>query len=164
MTYIPKRDNKAKNLSLLSMVTGFVLMLLSAVMPYSVVFQVLAFILVIAGVFLLQRYVLCEYRYIINDKDDGSADFIVYKKQGKNDVKVCHVSLFNVTEIYKFGERADKNAARYDYSQNITDRKYVVAAVDGERNIEVIIECDEAFAARIGERTGGGGGDVTFAM
>ncbi len=164
MTYIPKRDNKAKNLSLLSIITGFVLMLLSAVMPYSVVFQVLAFVLIIVGVFLLQRYVLCEYRYIIDDKDDGSADLIVYKNQGKNDVKMCHISLLNVTDICKFGEKAERGTARYAYNQNLTDNKYVIRTVDGERAIEVIIEPDEAFLSRLRERIGGGGGTTSFAM
>ncbi len=163
MTYIPKRGSKAKNLSLLLIITGFVLMLLSAVVPQGVAFQVLAFALVIAAVFLLQRYVLCEYRYIINDRDDGAADFLVYKKQGKNDVKVCHLSLLSVTGVTKYAGTHKKGAARYDYSQNLTDSKYVVSALDGDRKIEVMIECDEAFARLVSERSGGGGGTV-FAM
>lgn len=163
MTYVPKRDNKAKRLALLSVITGFVLMLLSVLMPYSVAFQVLAFVLVIAAVFLLQRYVLCEYRYIISDMDDGSADLIVCKKQGKNDVKVCHLSLLNVTDAAKYTGTPKKGSARYDYSQNLTDNKYVISAFDGDREIEVMLECDEAFARLISERSGGGGGNV-FAM
>lgn len=164
MTYIPKRNNKAKNLSLLSIITGFALMILSSAIPYSVVFQVLAFLFIIVGVFLLQRYVLCEYRYIISDKDDGSSDLVVYKRQGKNDVKVCHLSLLNVTDIYKYGERSEKGTARFAYNQNLTDNKYVICVVDGERGIEVMIEPDEAFLARLRERIGGGGGDAAFAM
>ena len=167
MTYIPKRDNKAKNLSLLSIVTGFVLMVLSAVMPQGVVFQMLAFVLIIAGVFLLQRYVLCEYRYIIDDKDDGSSDLIVYKKQGKNDVKVCHISLLGVEDIKKGrekSERSEKSAARYAYNQNMTDDTVTLISVDGERRIEITIEPDEAFLTALYARIGGGSASGGFAM
>lgn len=164
MTYIPKPDGTAKKLAFLFILTGFVLMLFSSVLPYAAVFQAISFALIIAGVFLLQRYVLCEFRYIVDDRDDGSADLLVYRKQGKNDVKVCHVSLLNVTDIYKFGEKKDTKAARYAYNRNMSDDKYVICVLDDERTTEIVLEVNDAFLTFIRERAGGGGGDKSFAM
>lgn len=164
MTYIPMPDGKAKKLAFLLIITGFLLMLFSSFLPYAAAFQAISFALIIAGVFLLQRYVLCEFRYIVDDRDDGSADLLVYRKQGRNDVKVCHVSLLNVTDIYKYGEKKDTKAARYAYNRNMTDDKYIVCVLDGERATEIILEPSDAFLAFVRERVGGGGGDKSFAM
>ena len=164
MTYIPKREKKAQNMALLCIITGFVLTALSAWLPYSVVFQLISLAAVAAGVFLLQRYVLCEYRYIIDDREDGFSDLIVYKKQGRNDIKVCHISLLNVEDIYRHGEKTVESDSRYAYNQNPDTECYVLLVSEGGKNLEIIIESDAVFLAALRERIGGGGGADSFAM
>ena len=156
MIYAPKQDKTAKRQSLLLIITGFVLMIFSSFLPYRVIYQALALITVAGGIFILVRYVLSEFRYIIDDRDDGNADFIVYKKQGKNDVKVCHISLYNVEDIYRYGDKKAKSDNRYAYNQNITDEKYVLLTHEGEKIIEIIIEPDKYFLEQIKKRAGGG--------
>ncbi len=156
MIYAPKPDKKAKNLSLLFIITGFVLMLFASYIPYRAIFQAFAILIVSAGLFILVRYVLSEFRYIIDDRDDGNSDFIVYKKQGKNDVKVCHISLYNVEDIYRYGDKKVKSDNRYAYNQNMTDEKYVLLTKEGEKLIEIIIEPDKFFLQEIKKRAGVG--------
>ncbi len=156
MIYAPKPDKKAKNLSLLFIITGFILMLLASYLPYRAVFQALAILIVSAGIFILVRHVLSEFRYIIDDRDDGNADFIVYKKQGRNDVKVCHISLCNVEDIYRYGDKKVKSDNRYAYNQNMTDEKYVLLTREGEKVIEIIVEPGKIFLEEIKKRAGVG--------
>lgn len=156
MIYAPKQDKTARWQSLLFIITGFALMMFSSFVPYRAVYQVLALLTVVVGIFILVRYVLSEFRYIIDDRDDGNSDFIVYKKQGKNDVKVCHISLFNVEEIYRHGDKKVKSDNRYAYNQNITHEKYVLLTREGEKIIEIIIEPDKYFLEQIKKRAGSG--------
>lgn len=156
MTYIPTKDKKAQYFSLLLIISGFAVMLVASFLPYRAVFQALSLVIVAGGIFLLVRYVLSDFRYIIDDREDGSADFIVFKKQGRNDIKVCHISLFNVEDIYKFADKKVKSDNRYAYNQNFTDERYVLLTREGEKLIEIIIEPNEKFLEEIKNRVGCG--------
>lgn len=173
MNYTPQKNKKAHRLSLLFVITGFVLMALSSILPYRALFQLISVVLIIAGVQLLVRFVLSDYRYIIDDRDNGTSDLIVCKKQGKNDVKVCHVTLSCIEDVYKRvkggnnNDRGSQIDRRYNYAQNLSADAYVVAFRDGEKRIEVILECDAAFVNAIRDRIGNADGDETsktFAM
>lgn len=155
MIYVPEKQKTARYAAFLSIIAGFVIMTISYGISYQMFFQVVALTLVIIGVFLLVRYVLSEFRYIIDDRDDGTCDFLVFKKQGKNDVKVCHISLSSVEDVYRFGAKKVKSDTRFGYNQNITDDKYVLLVEDGSKRTEVIIEPDEIFLREIKKRIGG---------
>lgn len=165
MTYIPKKTPTARRLSFLFLITGFFLMAMSSFLLSPAIFQLIAVLLLVAGLQILVRYMLSDYRYIIDDRDDGASDLIVCKRQGKKDVKLCHVSIFCIEAVKprQSGEKADR---RYNYVQNPDAKAYSVLFSDGDRRCEVIIECDGSFADAITARMGGtgSGGGTTFAM
>ncbi len=164
MTYTPKKTPTARRLAFLFILTGFVLMALSSFLPYKAVFQLIAIALLVAGLQVLVRYVLSDYRYIIDDRDNGTSDLLVFKKQGKKDVKLCHVSIFCIESIDKSAKKniADK---KYNYVQNPLAETYSVVFLDGDKRCEVILECGAEFAAAVNCRMGGENiGGTTFAM
>lgn len=165
MIYAPGKKKDAGNMSLLFLITGLALSLISAFLRMTSVIQICAFALIIAGIQLAVRYVLCDYRYIIDDHDDGTADLVVCKRQGKNDVKVCHVSLSCVTDVFKSGEPDIKGTVRYNYTQNLRAESYSVIYGDGEKRVCVMLECSAEFAEALKCRIGIGDGEGTrFSM
>ena len=164
MTYIPQMQGRAKHLSLLFTLTGFVLAMISEIFPYKSIFQLVALGLIVVGVQLLVRYVLTDFRYIIDDRDDGTADLIIFKRQGKREAKVCHVGMANVTDIYKKGEKKLPSDNRFNYCRNLTDEAWVILMRDGGKTTEMLIEPDAAFLSALRERAGIGESGMGFVM
>ncbi len=163
MSFIPKKNGKASYLSMLFIVTGIVLFAFSGMFPYTWLFQLAAVALSVAGIQVLVRFVLSDFKYVIDDLDDGSSDFIVYKTQGKNKIKVCHISLSSAEEIYS-GKPKRSTDRRYNYVQNTGADTSSIIFLDGDSRIEIIIEADAAFTQAIKERMGSGNGTTAFAM
>ncbi len=163
MSFIPKKNGKAAYLSLMFIITGVVLFAISGMLTYAWLFQLTAVALSVAGIQFLVRFVLSDFKYVIDDLDDGSSDFIVYKTQGKNKIKVCHISLSSAEAIYseKTKQRADR---RYNYVQNTCADTTRIIFLDGDSRIEIIIEVDAAFTDAIKARMGSGDGNTAFAM
>ena len=164
MTYIPQMQGRAKHLSLLFTLTGFVLAMISEIFPYKSIFQLIALGLIVVGVQLLVRYVLTDFRYILDDKDDGTSDLIIYKRQGKREAKVCHVNMANVIDIFKKGEKQVPSNNRFNYCRNLTDEAWVILLRDGEKTTEVLIEPDAAFLGALQARAGTGEAGQAFTM
>lgn len=165
MIYMPKKSKKSQYLSILFIASGFAAMGLSAIIKSSGTVQIMAMVLIVTGIQLLVRFSLTDYRYIIDDKDDGSSDLIVCKRQGKKDVKVCHVSLSCVTDICRRSAKHPKADARYNYMQNPAGEEISITFLDKEKTCEIIIECDESFVSAIKSRTAVSGDVQTrFAM
>ncbi len=164
MVCIPKKEKKAQWLSFSCILSGILLMGISSVIEYRVIFQLIAVILVVAGIQLLVRFVLSDYRYIIDDRDDGTAELFVYQKQGKRDVLVCRISLSSVVEMFTRGTKKAEVKARYNYTQNLGAVGHSLVFDDGDKCVEVIIEPDAEFINAINARIGVGEGDFGFMM
>ncbi len=163
MSFIPKKNGKASKLAILFIATGIALFIFSGILPYIWFFQLAAVALTVAGIQFLVRFVLSDFKYVIDDLDDGTSDFIVYKIQGKNKIKVCHISLFSAEEILN-GQKCPSADRRYNYVQNLDGEKSSIVFLDGDKKIEIIIEADSAFLNAINIRMGKGEGNITFAM
>lgn len=166
MTYIPKKNNKALNIACALIIIGIIVFAMSNYIIYPALFQLISLGAIVAGVFLLTRYVLPEYRYIIDDREDGNSDLIVIKKQGSREIKVCHIALSAVSEVIceKYGRvKCDE---RYNYAVNIASDTVCVIFSDGDRTSCVMLEADAAFCDELKCRTGSSGteNDITFAM
>ena len=164
MICVPKKEKKAQQLSFICILGGILLMGVSSMLVYKVVVQFVSAVLVVTGIQLLVRFVLSDFRYIIDDRDDGSAELIIYKKQGRRDELVCRVSLSSVTELCVRGTKRQAADARYNYTQNLFAKGYSLIFVDGEKNTEIIIEPDLSFINAINARIGVGEGDFGFMM
>ena len=164
MICVPKKEKKAQHLSFISILGGILLMGVSSVLGYKVVFQLIAAALIVTGIQLLVRFVLSDFRYIIDDRDDGSAELFIYKKQGRRDELVCRISLSRVTEFYERGTKKHDANMRYNYTQNLFAKGYSLIFADGDKNTEIIIEPDTSFINAINARIGVGEGDFGFMM
>lgn len=164
MTYIPKKENKTRRLSFWCIISGILVMGLSSLIPYRAILQLAAIVLVIIGIQLLVRFVLSDYRYIINDCDDGTAELLVYKKQGRQDTLVCRISLSAVIENFDRENKKPQSDKCYNYMQNPGAKGYSLIFMDGEKRTEIIIEPDTVFINAINARIGVGEGDFTFVM
>ncbi len=164
MVYCPQKEKKAQRLSFISVLSGLLLMGVSSFLEYKVIFQFVSAALVVTGIQLLVRFVLSDFRYIIDDRDDGSAELIIYKKQGRRDELVCRISLSSVTELYEYGAKKSNANSRYNYTQNLFAKGYSLIFADGDKNTEIIIEPDTSFINAINERIGVGEGDFGFMM
>lgn len=160
MTCIPKQNKNAKRSSFALLIGALIVWMISSLeIPGRSIIQLAAVVLAVVGLQLLVRYVLSEYRYVLEDDDDGSADFIIYKKQGSRDAKVCHVSLSNTIAVFRLSDKPEyqseygRTSNRFNYCQNMEKSDVCVLIFrDGEKLIEVRFEPDEAFVAALGQR------------
>ena len=164
MVCIPKKEKKTERLSFSCILSGILSMGISSIFDYRVIFQIISVALIVAGIQLLVRFVLSDYRYLIDDRDDGTAELFVYRKQGKRDVLVCRMSLSAVVEMFAFGTKKAEVKARYNYTQNFGAVGYSLIFDDGDKCVEVIIEPDAEFINAINARIGIGEGDFGFMM
>lgn len=164
MIYVPEKDGKAKKLAFGFMLIGISLFCVGSTMSLKWIPQVVGLVMIVTGLQFLTRFVMSDFRYIIEDSDDGGADLLVFKKQGRSDVKVCHVSLFYVTDVYRHSEKKQKCDKVYSYVQNSGVDGWSVIYEDGDRLCEVIIEADEVFVDAIRQRIGKDGDGTKFAM
>lgn len=173
MTYCPTDDGKARKRSFIIMVFAVLLWMTSAFeFRFRAVVQLLAIALIVVGLQILTRYGLSQFRYVLEDGDDGDCDFMIFKKQGSREAKVCHVALSKVEEVFKltdepnFEEKFGKTANRFNYCQNMgKDIQWILLFRDGESLIEVRFEPNDKMVSelvrRLGKKSDGGHG---FAM
>jgi len=60
---------------------------------------------------------------------------------GKNEIKVAHVSLSAIVEIFKYKEKKADSDNRYNYCRNLTDDAHVLLMEDGSA---ILISADTA--------------------
>ena len=164
MKYIPKKTKKASTLSFFFFLSGFLFFAAGAFTKFRWIGQGVGVILLVCGIQFLVRFVLSEYRYILEYTDDGGCELIVCKRTGKNDIKVCHISMGNVTEVVEREKKKIKADKIYNYCQNLGALGVSVVFEDGDKVCEVILEADKAFTDALRSAMSSADGDMTFAM
>lgn len=162
MTYCPSDNGKARKISFIFMVVAILLWMTTSIeYRFRALVQIVSIVLIVIGLQLLTRYGLSMFRYVLERDDNGGTDFMIFKKQGSRDAKVCHVALskvealFKLTDDPKFEEKYGKTANRFNYCQNIgKDCQWVMLFRDGESLIEVRFEPDEKMVGAIKARIG----------
>ena len=154
MIYFPKKNNKALHIATILLATGVISFLISTHFPYvPYLFQLAAIVLLTFGIQILQRYHLSDFKYVIDDRDDGSSYFNVIKIQGKKEVMVCSIALDRCVFFGDPKEYNNKTVNSFDYKQNVFIKdKYIIIYNDISGLVTVKIEADEAFSAEIGKR------------
>ena len=99
---------------------------------------------------MLSKFYLSEYTYILTDDE-----FVIYKKTGSKNVKVCHLDLFSVKAIYTDKEwKKEKNNRQitsvYNYNASIRPDKFSTIVFDMGTCFEAVLfepseEMKEAF-------------------
>jgi len=164
MKYYPPKNSLASRLAFVNILAGFIFFAAGSVTHYKWIGQAIGVIAIVAGIQFLVRFVLCEYRYILEYADDGGCDLIVCKRTGKNDIKVCHISMGCVTEITGREKKKVKTSKIFNYCQNFGAKGISVIYEDGDRLCEIILEADTAFADALRSSMGFAEGDMNFAM
>ncbi len=154
MIFIPIKNNKALHIAILLLASGVISFLISTQFAYvPFLFQLAAIILLTFGIQILQRYHLSDFKYIIDDRDDGSSYFNVIKIQGKKEVTVCSIALDRCVYFGNLKDYAGKTVNSFDYKQNIgVEDNHVLIYKDISGLVIVKLEIDEAYAYALNDR------------
>lgn len=157
MTCIPKENKKSRRIAFACMMLGILLWMISSLdFRLKVLVQLAAVGVMVVGLQFLLRYVLSEYRYVLEDDDYGDTDLLIFKAQGSRETKVAHIELSKVTALFRLADEPDfenkygKTNNRFNYCRNPgRDVQWVMIYCDGEDRIDVRFEPDEAMVGAI---------------
>ena len=148
-----RSNNKARNLIFIFIIAAVAISAICAFfkeMPLLWLFQLIAFGLFTAGVFLVTRYLTKYYSYCI----DGN-DLTVMQLSRRQQLCVCRISLANVKSIslidYSTGENIalaeslkKKRSTRFDYRVDLSPDKLIVIETDeGYENSTIYLSYEE---------------------
>ena len=156
MVYTINKNNKALHISTVLLALGVISFMVSTQFPYvPYLFQLAAIILLTFGIQMLQRYHLSDFKYIIDDKDDGHSFFNVIKIQGKKETMICSIDLCKCVYFGKTENFKEKTVNSFDYRQNIAIKNYyIIIYNDYSGLVTVRIEANDAFAKELEVRIG----------
>lgn len=163
MVYLPKENGKSRKISFIFMVAAVLLWMLSGLQfKFYAIFQIIAIAFMVVGLQILIRFVMSDFRYVVEFDDDGEGDLLIFKSQGNREVKVCHVALSKVTAVFKltdkpnFQEEYGKTANRFNYCRNMgKENQWILLFRDGEKLIEVRFEPNREMFELIEKEIGG---------
>ena len=152
----PQRtNNKAQSLILLFFIGAAALFFMSALlkgMPFVWAVQLIAILLLVAGVFIVTRYITKAFIYNI-DIIDGQADLSVTEVSsgGRRQITVCRIGLASIRSV-KLSEGGDETVAllrkerkkMFDYRPDINPEKSILLVSDeGGDEILILLAYDE---------------------
>ena len=166
--YLYKKTARPKNTvgkisALLSLVCGAALFILASGNHIALpsIAQVIGVILIGASIYIATSYLLREYTFSVcpgkkfDDEDSSYSekyDFIITEKKNNRDIKVCHISMSDVTKVRvldpenkkKIAEER-KNMKRFTYdSEFASSRKIEVQAIIDDEEYSILVSyCDE---------------------
>jgi gas vesicle protein len=140
MVYTINKNNKALHISTVLLALGVISFIVSTQFPYvPYLFQLAAIILLTFGIQMLQRYHLSDFKYIIDDKDDGHSFFNVIKIQGKKETMICSIDLCKCVYFGKPENFKEKTVNSFD-SLNSTTVEYVTNLGKITKNIQELVD------------------------
>ena len=143
--YIPVQNKKNAVCYFLAIFGGAVLFVISSILPsFKGLIQLAAFGFWIFGIWVLCRYTLTCFYYII----DGD-NFRIVKAMGKDHRDVANISMRTGKFIKKLSEAKQRPAARhrFNYCRNFApDEKYIYFFEWNGENAEIIFEPSCEFA------------------
>ena len=150
MNYSPKQDLKRIYfISLCFMIPGITLFMMSAASSFTVVMQSVGLLLCSLGIFVMYRYALTSFHYIIED-----GELTVHKITGKRINAVARVALSECDTLIKIEKDTLKGkkypGGRYVYTVSPAPKsRYLLVFSDGEEDAALILECEPEFASAI---------------
>ena len=113
-----------------------------------------------AGAFIVtDRYLLTSYTYIIEENENGGADFVVSELHFKKRRTVCRISVSDIAELSQNDKKHKfaypKKARKYNYTAELLPDKYTVLRVEDNGNTAYIrFSPDEKMLFLIGKLQG----------
>lgn len=154
LTYNLPKERKNGYISLLLSVTGLLFFLISSfVNIYPYLFQLIGLAFLVFAIQIMQRYVLSDFVYIIDDHDNGDSFLNVIKIQGGKKTTVCSVSLIKCIFADDYDKITLKPDNSFDYRQNVfSQNKYALLYNENEDNILITLEVNDSFKRQIALR------------
>ena len=154
-----KHENRnAKLIMWLTFVCGIFLFFFAGngKLPYPAVAQTFAIIMVCASIYIATSYILKEYSVEVCLPDNAGTDisvkpdFIVYEQKGRRVIKVCHISLSDVTTMQKYTHinkkevnRSQKGMFIYKYNSSFLQSEFI--SITTKDDFVVLITYDEGL-------------------
>lgn len=147
LQYTSKKNKSSSYFSLLLLICGIVLFASSnfiKIAPY--ITQIIAIVFVVFAIQVMQRYVLPDFIYIIDDKDSGESLMSVIRVHGSKKITVCSIDLSKCL----YAGDSDKNTLTvknsFDYRQNFfSNDKFILIYHESGDNIQIKLEADDKF-------------------
>lgn len=124
-------------------------------MPIPVLFQLLAVLLLVGAVLIVTRYVMRRYTCRLEERSNGTIDFVVVEHYGKKDTVVCRIYAQQILSATRRTKQSWKeNAAKrkgkrvYHYTASFSDPERVFAEVrteEGEETFFLEFAANEEF-------------------
>ncbi|MBQ7820708.1 MAG: hypothetical protein IJ391_00300 [Clostridia bacterium] len=154
LEYRPEKDKHSSYFSIILLICGLILFSLSGYLEISpFIIQIISIAFIVFAIQVMQRYVLADFVYIIDDKDNGESLLNVIRVQGNKKITVCSVELENCVfagDSDKFDKKLNNS---FDYRQNFFNSgKFAIVYNDGGDNIMIKLETDEDFKKAINDR------------
>ena len=143
------QNKKAKIIMTLFFVFGVALLFLAPSIKGKSLIQLAAFLAIGVAVYIATAFVLKEYTINVFMPEDGlSPDLAIFEFHGKREIKVCHISLNEVTKMTvltpenaKAEAENRKNLKKYKYNTFFDCDKFIELIVRDE--ISIIVTYDE---------------------
>lgn len=153
MEYSPKGETKRSDILIIGLfalgIASFAAV--NFITRYAFALRLVGLFALTGAVYVAVRYRLTRFVYSISG-DEGGEVFTVYRDRGRRSVAECRLSLSYLRSVRRYESREEMKPALaghdiYAYSQSMTPATFVVAIFEstGERDIAVVLECDEAF-------------------
>lgn len=150
--YTPPKNSKADTAAILLFITAIAFFFLSAfISVYAGLIQAVGVIFLGWALFILCRYTLSVYTYMIED-----GNFAVLRTTGRKISTICNVSMKTGLEIVKYPHTAEEKAeykkahhdvrTRFNYCRTLSPENAYAFIMDfNGRKTELIFEPDEEF-------------------
>lgn len=150
MNYSPKQElKKTYFLSLCFMIPGAVFFMMSATASFTVIMQSVGLILCSLGLFIMYRYALTSFHYLIEN-----GELTVHKISGKRINAAARLALSECESLIRIEKDTLKgkkfSGGKYRYTVNYAPASaYLLTFRDGEGQTAIILECEQSFAAAL---------------
>ena len=150
------KNNVSKSVFLGLLGTTMLLVLTANMTPkYSGIVWMVAFIFVVATIYVYNRYVGAAYRYTVSEGIAKPA-LTIDQSVGKAVKTVARLDLDSITEVRRMtgkeyrAYRCEKGVIKYPYFPTmLADEIYLVSVRSEYENYDVFIEIDEKFASAL---------------
>ena len=153
MRYMPPKNNKSNFLSMVLLICGIIVFAFSFAIKPALVFQIAGTILFVFSIQIMQKYILSDYVYIIDDTDSGEAILNVIRAQGNKKITECSAELSKCKFVSDVDMSAYSVKNVFNYKQNVFSEKCTeLIYIDCGDCLKIVIEADEAFIAELRKR------------
>ena len=160
MEYTPKGDTKRSDVFIVGLFVLGVAFFAAAKLTgnYVFVLQAMGLLALGAAVYLAVRYRLTGFVYVISE-DEGEELFTVFRDRGRQKVAQCRLSFSCLRSVRRFADREEMKKElsgrdTYYYTQSMAPPSFVLLVFEttAERDLAVVLECDENFERALKSR------------